>query len=71
MWSDSVVVYSGKIGFLCENPGGVLGKNLSPEIRGDRHLSIRPPEHIQEMEEIREEPEEEREGPFNIWGILG
>ena len=28
-------------------------------------------EHIQEMEEIREEPEEEREGPFNIWGILG
>ena len=29
MRSDSVVVYSGKIGFLCENPGGVLGKNLS------------------------------------------
>ena len=28
-------------------------------------------EHMQEMEEIREEPEEEREGPFNIWGILG
>jgi len=26
---------------------------------------------MQEMEEIREEPEEEREGPFNIWGILG
>ena len=32
------------------------------------HLSA---EHMQEMEEIREEPEEEREGPFNIWGILG
>ena len=46
MWSDIVVVYSGKIGFLCENPGGVLGKNLSPEIRGDRHLSIRPDMHV-------------------------
>ena len=32
------------------------------------HLSA---EHMQEMEEIREEPEEEREGPFNLWGILG
>ena len=25
-------------------------------------------EHRQEMEEIREEPEEEREGPFNMFG---
>ena len=25
-------------------------------------------EKIQEMEEIREEPEEEREGPFNLFG---
>merc|ERR1711990_1034573 len=27
-------------------------------------------EKIQEMEEIREEPEEEREGPFNLFGWL-
>lgn len=27
-------------------------------------------EQLQAMEEIREEPEEEREGPFNIFGFF-
>ena len=27
-------------------------------------------EHRSEMEEIREEPEEEREGPFNLFGLF-
>merc|ERR1711893_453429 len=42
-----------------------------PGLFGPRVYSQEPimdEEKIQEMEEIREEPEEEREGPFNLFG---
>ena len=47
--------------FLEEGPGFFGPRVYSQE-------TIMDEEKIQEMEEIREEPEEEREGPFNLFG---
>ena len=48
-----------------------LEEDDGPGFFGPRVYSQEPimdEEKIQEMEEIREEPEEEREGPFNLFG---
>merc|ERR1739838_627574 len=51
--------------------GGGYNQGYNQGYGGNRYQPAMSGENRQEMEEIREEPEEEREGPFNIYGIFG
>ena len=59
---------------LLEMEGGFGNPFFNGGFNQEENNRYNPPplseEQIQAMEEIREEPEEEREGPFNIFGFF-